>query len=244
MGREAISILTEAYEELCPDAGGGDGGDDDVVDDGGDISAQIANEVAQLKDKSKQPFDFMTMGVSALVYVQIKYKDGPSAAQLAAHVCRQIKSTQQKKSRLCSRFNPVDYVCAPTADAMKEMATESASRYFSQGAADDKKSFSVDVEKRAGSTKFNKMDVINVFATIIPQPPYKVNLNAPDRSVLVNICKGSCGVSVGEDFRELSKYNLKALVGEKEDEAEGEGNDGDGGGGGDGGDEKRAAASE
>ena len=128
-GHEAIKILSEAYEHLCPEAqdvepdDGGDGG-------GGDISALLASEVAELKDIKKQPFVWKKLGISALVYVEVKYKDGPTPAELVGHICREAKATQQNKARLCSRFYPIENVCPSTMQAMESMAKEIASKHF------------------------------------------------------------------------------------------------------------------
>jgi len=103
--REAISIFAEAYEQLCP--GALEGPESNPSDAGGDISAIIACEVADLKDRSKQPFFFHNMGVASLVYVSFQYTDGPSAGELVTHACREAIKTQQNKTRLCNKFYPV-----------------------------------------------------------------------------------------------------------------------------------------
>ena len=128
-GREAVNILTEAYEKLCPEAA--DGGQEEA---GGDISALLASEVADLKDRTKQPFYFQTLGIGSLVYIQVKYKDGPSPGALVAHVCREVKETQQNKSRLCNRFYPIEHVCPANMEAIGTLAKELAAKYFSDDA--------------------------------------------------------------------------------------------------------------
>lgn len=44
------------------------------------------------------------------------------------------------------------------------------------------------------------------------QPPHKVNLTAPTTVILVNLLKATCGVAVVDSFRELQKYNIRALT--------------------------------
>lgn len=129
-GREAVNILTEAYEKLCPAADEGP----DVA--GGDISALLASEVADLKDTSKQPFSFKTLNIGSLVYVEVKYTDGPSPGALVAHVCREVKATQQNKTRLCNRFYPVEHVCAAKMEAIESLAKEIAVKNFPDDATE------------------------------------------------------------------------------------------------------------
>lgn len=45
-----------------------------------------------------------------------------------------------------------------------------------------------------------------------PQKPHKVNLGSPQKTILVNILKGTCGVSVVDRFKELCRYNIRTLV--------------------------------
>jgi tRNA acetyltransferase TAN1 len=71
--------------------------------------------------------------------------------------------------------------------------------------------FSVEFEKRANN--IDRMKSINAFAEVVP-PPHKVNLNTPQKSILVNILKNTCGIAVVEDYKGLSKFNIKALAGE------------------------------
>lgn len=44
------------------------------------------------------------------------------------------------------------------------------------------------------------------------QPPNKVNLSNPSKSIMINLIKGTCGAAVVEDFRALNKYNIKQIA--------------------------------
>ena len=44
------------------------------------------------------------------------------------------------------------------------------------------------------------------------QPPHKVNLDKPQKTILVNVTKATCGVAVVEQFRELCRYNIRTLA--------------------------------
>lgn len=44
------------------------------------------------------------------------------------------------------------------------------------------------------------------------QPPHKVNLSAPDKTILVNVLKSTCGLSVVDDFKQLLRYNVRLLA--------------------------------
>ncbi|KAL4534850.1 hypothetical protein Ndes2526A_g05720 [Nannochloris sp. 'desiccata'] len=209
--REGINILSEAYEALCPEVA--DAKNQAVGDDkGGDISALLASEVADLKDHSKQDFGFQLLGINGLVFVQVKYEGGPSPAELVQHVCREVKASKQNKTRLCQRFYPVEHQCTADLDAMQEMAKEVLAKHFPADSTEGI-TFAVEFEKRANN--IDRMKSINAFAEVVPAP-HKVNLNNPSKTILVNVLKNTCGLAVVDNYKELSKFNIRALAGEGE----------------------------
>jgi hypothetical protein len=58
----------------------------------------------------------------------------------------------------------------------------------------------------------DRMDTINLFAAAVAQPPHKVNLSAQRKTIIVNVVKGTCGVAVVEEWRELGKFNIVTLT--------------------------------
>lgn len=134
--REAINILSEAYETLCPEVA--DAKNQAVADndEGGDISALLASEVADLKDHSKQDFGFQILGIKGLVFVDVKYKDGPTPTELVQHVCREVEASKQNKTRLCQRFYPVEHQCAANFEDMTALAKRILPEHFPADAAE------------------------------------------------------------------------------------------------------------
>lgn len=212
--REAMNILSEALEELR-----GDVQDDNVTDteaeekDATDISALLAQEISDLKDKKKQDFTIREMGIPSMVCIECAYKTGPKPSELVMHALENAKKTQQNKARFCKRFYPIDYTSSSTMEDIKAMAERIAKEHFPQKIADGKTVlFSVDCERRCAPPDMERIDVIMAYAAAIPQPPYKVDLNAPELTVLVNVIKGTCGASVVRNYRAMNKYNLHELV--------------------------------
>lgn len=72
--------------------------------------------------------------------------------------------------------------------------------------------FSVEFDKRAAPPSMDRMDTINLFAAAVAQPPHKVNLSAQRKTIIVNVVKGTCGVAVVEEWRELGKFNIVTLT--------------------------------
>ncbi len=95
--------------------------------------------------------------------------------------------------------------------------------------ADRKESrFSVDVAFRAKPKELERLDVINAFANEVRQPPWKVDLGAPELTILVNVVKGTSGCAVVRGYRDLARYNLSLLATPAEEGGEGgEGEEGE-----------------
>lgn len=72
--------------------------------------------------------------------------------------------------------------------------------------------FAVEFDKRAAPSGIDRMSVVDAFAKAVPQPPYKVNLSNSEKTIMVNIAKGSCGVAVVDNFKGLGKFNLRLLA--------------------------------
>jgi tRNA(Ser,Leu) C12 N-acetylase TAN1 len=72
-------------------------------------------------------------------------------------------------------------------------------------------SFAVDFEHRA-CNQIKRGDVVKVLAEAVPAPPYKVNLDKPDKTILVQLVRNVCAVAVVEHFKELCKFNVRKVV--------------------------------
>ena len=73
---------------------------------------------------------------------------------------------------------------------------------------------------------------MKAFAEAVPAPPYKVNLDKPDKTILVQLVRNVCAVSVVEQYKELCKFNVRKAVESEEEkqQQQQEGGDGEEGG--------------
>lgn len=213
-GLEAISILTEAYEALVPDHnkaadGGGDINDDVKKETPKDISSLLAEEVADLTNKDKQLFYFHDLKMPGMVYVEAKYKGiSPTPAELLIWTCERIHKEQQRKARLCNRFYPIDTVIEAEANAMEKLAKTIAEEHFPASKGEEAEGVQFAVQESRRVTKMDRMELINAFVAPIPQPPHKVNLDKPKKTIVLNVIKGRVGVAVTGKYKELNKFNV------------------------------------
>lgn len=211
-----MNVLGESLEAL----GGNETAEDSIKQENQesqDISTLLADEIKDLKDRKKQDFITWEMGLPSIVYLECNYKDGPSASELVFHMLDTAKKTGQNKSRFCKRFYPIDYTTTSQIDDIKRLGETVAKDHFPKDCTDEVK-FSIDCERRAHAPDLERIDVINAFAGAISQPPYKVDLNNPEKTILINVIKGTCGASVIRDYRALQKYNLLECVAKDQEE--------------------------
>lgn len=211
-GREALAILSESFEALNASHGSKESGETKKEGERNDISSLLADEIADLKDRDKQDFSIREVGISALVYIECKYENGPQPSEIVMHALETAKETGQNKARICNRFYPIDYTSTSQLDDIKDMGKIIAKDHFPTSDGTITTTFSVDCERRAHPPSLQRMDVINAYASAIDQPPYKVDLNNPEKTVLVNVIKGTCGAAVVQKYRALSKFNLRELT--------------------------------
>lgn len=210
-GREAINILSDALEILRPSVGDENHGEESKGTD--NISALLANEVKDLKDKRKEEFTVRLLGVNSLIYIEQNFKGDPSPSALVDYVVRQAYQTGQNKAKLCNRFYPVEYTCGANLGEIEKLSKVIAKDHFEGKDTADKVQpikFSVDLEKRAAPPGLDRMEIIKAFASAIEQPPHSVDLDNPEKTILVNVTKGNCAAAVVRDYRTLCKMNLRA----------------------------------
>ncbi|KAL4852951.1 THUMP domain-containing protein 1 [Chlorella vulgaris] len=224
-GKEAMALFTESYEQLggtWKQQGGAGAGADPAEGEAAavptDIAAALASEVAELRDPSRRPFYFHQVGMHSVVYVECKDAEGPSPAALAQHACQRVADSHQSETRFCSRFYPVEHTCYASMEKIEELAEQVSARHFPAD-AEQPIQYAVAFDARA-APPLDRMAVIDAFASRVPAP-HKVNLGAPQKTILVNLVKAVCGVAVVDRFKELCRYNVRTLaLSEEEREAQ------------------------
>ncbi|KAL4457950.1 hypothetical protein ABPG75_012815 [Micractinium tetrahymenae] len=212
-GREAANLLTEFYHKLGGTWKQQAAADEAVPAGGGDaptdIAAALASEVAELKEGSRQPFYYHLTGVNSVVYLEYKDAQGPAPSAIVLAACEAVAAAGEARTRHCARFCPVEATCFASLDKIRELAEKVVGEHFPEG-ADEPIEFAVQYDARA-APNLERMQVIDAFATLVPAP-HKVNLGAPQKTILVSILKSTCGVAVVDRFRELFRYNIATLA--------------------------------
>lgn len=206
--KDSIRILTEYYERL---KGSADPAAPDMSAKPADISSAIADEVAELQNHKGKLFVYHRVNVFGLIYIGFQTPDvHPTPSEVVQAAAQDVLKTKQCLSKVCMRFMPIEGVCYAGLEDISKLGKKVLAEHFPTGGDISQTTFGVLYEHRA-SDLLKRMDVINTMVDCVPQPPYKVELNNPKKTILVEVMKATAAISVVEDYKLLGKLNLREL---------------------------------
>ncbi|KAJ7959714.1 THUMP domain-containing protein 1 [Quillaja saponaria] len=177
------------------------------------VDKLIEAELKELGDKNKRRFVKLDSGCNGVVFVQMRKKDGdPSPKDIVQHLVTSLASTKKHMSRFILRVLPIEVACYASEDEISKATGALVEKYFPIETQSPQK-FAVLYEARA-NTGIDRMKIINAVAKSVPQP-HKVDLNNPDKTIVVEIVKTVCLIGVVERYKEFTKYNLRQLTSPK-----------------------------
>lgn len=222
--RECYNLLNEyanADEKTESDASQppkvGDASEGDDVEEE-DISTQLENEIKTMNASSKvdvKRFQQVETKTPNCVFIKTTL---PDPIDLGVKIVRDIAATKKQKTRLLLRFIPVEVVCKASIEDIKNAAGKLFDKYFLNV---EPKTFSIVVNKRYNNS-VERMAIIRELADIVAfkNVQHKVDLKNAELSVVVEIIKGLCCLTVLPDYNELKKFNVLELGIAKEDKPE------------------------
>lgn len=113
------------------------------------------------------------------------------------------------------RLIPVEAVCKANLKDILTAAGTLFDKYFLKGG----KTFSIIYNKRYNNS-IKRDEIIKELAELVALKNCnnKVNLKEPELSVIVEVIKGLCCLSVVEEYIQFKKYNLIEIVNAKDDQ--------------------------
>lgn len=208
---EAYSLLTEYADQLYgPEkVQDGDGSNSEEEDD---AEAALKKEVAQLKKtgKGERRFQALDSGANNVVFIRTHNVEPD---KLVHHILSDLHATKKKKSRVILRMLPVSGTCKAFQEDMdKYLATFLEPWFKTPNHATYQIAF-----KARNSSHNKRDDIIKAIAGLVGKmnPKNKVDLTNPELSIIVEVIKSVCCLSVVPDYALYRKYNLQEVV--KED---------------------------
>lgn len=209
---EAFSLLNEYADALYgPEqpADTQDSRSEDEEDDE-DAEAALKKEVSQIQSSMKthqQRFTAVDSGANNVVFIRTH---GVDPEQLVHHILSDLHQTKKRKSRVILRMLPVSGTCKAFPEDMEKFLSVFLERWFK---APQRATYQICFKAR-NSSHNKREEVIKDVAGLVAKlnPLNKVDLTNPELSIIIEIIKTVCCVSVLKDYTLFRKYNLQEVA--------------------------------
>ncbi|NWR63427.1 THUM1 protein, partial [Bucorvus abyssinicus] len=179
-------------------------------EDEDDVEAALKKEVSQIRASTEQRlrrFQSVESGANNVVFIRTR---GIEPENLVHHILKDMHATKKKKTRVILRMLPISGTCKAFMEDMKKYTETFFEPWFK---APNKGTFQI-VYKARNNSHMSREEVIKELAGIVGSlnPENKVDLNNPQYTVVVEIIKNVCCLSVVKDYVLFRKYNLQEVV--------------------------------
>ncbi|XP_053132371.1 THUMP domain-containing protein 1 [Hemicordylus capensis] len=211
---EAYSLLGEYGEQLYgpeqftdPEEGRTSGNEEEEEDD---AEAALKKEVDQIRASTEQKlrrFQSVDSGANNVVFIRTL---GVEPEKLVHHILKDMHATKKKKTRVILRMLPVSGTCKAFLEDMKRYSETFFEPWFKSPL---KSTFQI-VYKARNNSHLSREEVIKELAGVVGHlnPENKVDLSNPEFTIVVEIIKNICCLSVVKDYVLFRKYNLQEVV--------------------------------
>ncbi|NXB73723.1 THUM1 protein, partial [Donacobius atricapilla] len=190
----------------------------DREEDEDDVEAALKKEVGQIRASTEQKlrrFQSVESGANNVVFIRTQ---GIEPDNLVHHILKDMHTTKKKKTRVILRMLPISGTCKAFMEDMKKYTETFFEPWFK---APNKGTFQI-VYKARNNSHMSREEVIKELAGIVGSlnPENKVDLNNPQYTVVVEIIKTVCCLSVVRDYVLFRKYNLQEVVKSNKEDAQ------------------------
>ncbi|XP_009585091.1 PREDICTED: THUMP domain-containing protein 1, partial [Fulmarus glacialis] len=180
-------------------------------EDEDDVEAALKKEVSQIRASTEQKLrrgqEKVESGANNVVFIRTQ---GIEPENLVHHILKDMHATKKKKTRVILRMLPISGTCKAFMEDMKKYTETFFEPWFK---APNKGTFQI-VYKARNNSHMSREEVIKELAGIVGSlnPENKVDLNNPQYTIVVEIIKNVCCLSVVRDYVLFRKYNLQEVV--------------------------------
>ncbi|NXX76204.1 THUM1 protein, partial [Urocolius indicus] len=187
-------------------------------EDEDDVEAALKKEVSQIRASTEQKlrrFQSVESGANNVVFIRTR---GIEPENLVHHILKDMHATKKKKTRVILRMLPISGTCKAFMEDMKKYAETFFEPWFK---APNKGTFQI-VYKARNNSHMSREEVIKELAGIVSSlnTENKVDLNNPQYTIVVEIIKSVCCLSVVRDYVLFRKYNLQEVVKNNKDDTQ------------------------
>ncbi|MEQ2255531.1 hypothetical protein ILYODFUR_014852 [Ilyodon furcidens] len=214
---EAFNLLNEYADKLfgpekLQDSKGSSSSEEEEGEEE-DIDVALKKEVAQLQSsggKRERRFQALDSGANNVIFIRTQNLEPD---KLVHHILSDLHTTKKKKSRVILRMLPVTGTCKAFQEDMLKYLTTFLEPWFKTP-----NSATYQIAFKARNSSHNKREeIIKSIAGLVGKlnPKNKVDLTNPELTIIVEVIKAVCCVSVAKDYTLYRKYNVQEVV--KED---------------------------
>ncbi|KAJ8391850.1 hypothetical protein AAFF_G00084660 [Aldrovandia affinis] len=215
---EAFSLLNEYADQLYgpekfSDIEESDSDIDNGADDDDDAEAALKKEVKQIRSstqKRERRFQALDSGANNVVFIRTQHLDPD---KLVHHILQDLHTTKKKKSRVILRMLPVSGTCKAFIEDMEKYLESFLEPWFK---TPNQGTFQI-VFKARNSSHNKREEVIKALAGLVGKmnPQNKVDLTNPECTIIIEVIKNVCCVSVVRDYMLFRKFNIQEVVKEQ-----------------------------
>lgn len=215
---EAAAIDANEPNAPANDSGNVDSSDSEPEEE--DISTQLQNQIASINAKRKNPNRFQQVDtkVPNCIFIKTTVAD-PN--ELGVRIIRDIVETRKRRTRFLLRLVPVDVVCKANIEDIKNSAGKLFDKIFLNT---EPVTFAIVMNKRFNNN-IDRMEIITELANMISfkNSKHKVDLKNAQQTVVVEVIKGLCCISILPNYIEYKKFNVFELTKDNKNDGKGEG---------------------
>ncbi|XP_063708619.1 THUMP domain-containing protein 1 homolog [Culicoides brevitarsis] len=199
---ESKSVPEEA-KKASNDSSDDEGGEE--IDISKQLEMQIAETAKEFKQKSHR-FQVTDNGnITNCIFIKATV---PDVVELGVKIVSDILETKKARTKNVLRFMPVEVVCKANISDIVNAAGALFDKYFLK----EPRTFAINFNHRLNN-QISRDVIIKELAELINSKNIgnKVDLKNAQLTVVVEVLKGFCCLSVLPDFQKYRKYNLQEL---------------------------------
>ena len=176
-----------------------------------DIDAEIAKEIAELKEDKKR-FQLVNTSLNNIMFIAVN-DDAIDICELVHNILTTLRENKQRKTRFTQRLLPVSHTCyASIEDITKTAKTMLKDAFYHT----TPKTFGI-IFKSRNNSSISRDAIIKAVASVATDgetfaESNKVDLENPEYAIVINIIKTIAFMGTVKDFKCLSKYNIDELT--------------------------------
>ncbi|KAM9770311.1 THUMP domain-containing protein 1 [Menidia menidia] len=213
---EAFNLLNEYADQLygpekLSDNNGSSAEEEDAEEE--DVDVALKKEVAQLQAsgaKQERRFQALDSGANNVIFIRTQNLESD---KLVHHILADLHTTKKKKSRVILRMLPVTGTCKAFQEDMLKYLTTFLEPWFK---APNCGTYQIAFKAR-NSSHNKREEIIKSIAGLVGKlnPKNKVDLTNPELTIIVEVIKAVCCISVVKDYTLYRKYNVQEVVKEE-----------------------------